>query len=107
MSTINSIDIPGNGAIMKADGNIPSALIRLSQYGEDDLVGKPELCRIFGCSGRTLQRMAERFELPPPMSLAGRKFWIIGNIRAWISESARRREAEAMREARRLKIFDL
>ena len=80
-------------------------MVTLGRYADGDTITKRELCRSFGCSERTLQRMVERFEIPPPTTLAGRKVWIAGKVRAWIVEAANRKEAEAMREARRLKVF--
>ncbi len=81
------------------------ATIGLHGFADGDLITKHELGRCLGCSGRTIQRMVERFELPPPMALAGRKVWLAGKIRAWLAAAAERREAEALKEARRLKIF--
>ena len=80
-------------------------VINLGKYADHDLVTKQELCRVFACSGRTLQRMVERYEIPPPTSLAGRKIWLVGKVKAWIAEAADRREEKAIKEARRLKVF--
>jgi predicted DNA-binding transcriptional regulator AlpA len=49
--------------------------------------------------------MVDRFELPPPVDLGVRKVWIVGKIRAWFADAAERREAEAVKEARRLRVF--
>jgi predicted DNA-binding transcriptional regulator AlpA len=84
---------------------VASATISLRGFADGDLITKRELGKCLGCSGRTIQRMVERFELPPPMGLAGRKVWLAGKIRAWLTAAAERREAEALQEARRLKIF--
>ena len=83
----------------------PVTLMDLSRFADGDLITKRELCRSFGCSERTLQRMVERYEIPPPTSLAGRKVWLVGKVKAWIADAADRREAEAIKEARRLKVF--
>jgi predicted DNA-binding transcriptional regulator AlpA len=83
----------------------PATLMNLGRYADGDLITKRELCRAFGCSERTLQRMVERFEIPPPMTLAGRKVWIVGKIRAWLVAAAERREAEALKDAWRLNVF--
>jgi predicted DNA-binding transcriptional regulator AlpA len=80
--------------------------ISLSRFADGDLITKQELGKCLGCSDRTLQRMVERFEIPPPMTLGGRKIWIIGKVRAWFADAAERREAEALKEARRLRVFD-
>jgi len=83
-----------------------SATIDLGAFTDSDLITKRELSKCLDCSERTLQRMVERFELPPPMSLGSRKVWIVGKIRAWFTNAAERREAEAVREARRLRVFE-
>ncbi len=80
--------------------------ISLGRFADGDLITKQELAQCLGCSDRTLQRMVERFEIPPPMTLGGRKVWIIGKVRAWFTDAAERREAEALKEARRLRVFD-
>ncbi len=82
------------------------ATISLGGFADGDLITKRELCRCLDCSERTLQRMVERFEIPPPMTLGGRKVWIVGKVRAWFADAAERREAEAVKEARRLHVFD-
>ena len=81
--------------------------ISLGRFADGDLITKQELGKCLGCSDRTLQRMVERFEIPPPMTLGGRKVWIMGKVRAWFTDAAERREAEALKEARRLKVFDI
>lgn len=80
--------------------------INLGGFADGDLITKRELGKCLACSERTLQRMVERFELPPPMPLAGRKVWVVGKLRAWFADAAERREAEALKEARRLRIFE-
>ena len=62
---------------------------------DGDMVGKRELCRSFGCSERTIQRMVKRFEIPPPIVLAARKYWNVGRMRLWLSDRANRAEADA------------
>jgi predicted DNA-binding transcriptional regulator AlpA len=84
----------------------PATTMNLGRYADSDLITKRELCRAFAWSERTLQRMVERFELPPPMSLAGRKVWIVGKVKAWLADAAERRETEALKEARRLRVFE-
>ena len=83
----------------------PSATISLGGFADDDLITKQELCQYLGCSERTVQRMVDRFELPPPVDLGVRKVWIVGKIRAWFADAAERREAEAVKEAWRLRVF--
>ncbi len=69
-----------------------SASINLGGSAESDMITKPELCKCLNYSERTLQRMVERFELPPAMTLCGRKVWIVGKIRAWFADATERRD---------------
>lgn len=98
-------------APVEADGETaavprPSMLISLGRYGNDDYLTKKELCAVFSCGPRTLQRMVDRFEIPPPVWFAGRNTWIVGNLRAWIAEAAKRKEAGALRVAKKMRVFD-
>ena len=52
-----------------------------------------------------MQRMVERFEIPPPIWLAGRRVWIVGNLREWIAKNVERSEAEAKEFARKMRVF--
>lgn len=83
----------------------PSTLISLGAYNDADMLTKKEMCSVLRCSPRTLQRMMERFEVPPPIWLGGRKVWIVGNVRTWIDDIAKRHEKEAARVARKMRIF--
>ena len=75
----------------------PEIVMSLVRYNEGDYITKVGLAEAFGCTERTLQRMVERLEIPPPMLLAGRKVWIVGKLRAWIRTAAERQEEEALR----------
>jgi len=81
-------------------------LFNLRGYTDDDFLTKRELCAIFKCAPRTMQRMVERFEIPPPIWLAGRKTWIVGQIRAWIADAANKNVREAAEVARKMHVFD-
>ena len=84
----------------------PAATISLGGFADGDMITNQELGECLNCSDRTLQRMVERFEIPPPMTLGGRKVWIVGKIRAWFAYAAERKETEALKEARRLRVFE-
>lgn len=86
-------------------GTRPSTLISLGKYNDADILTKKELCAVFRCGARTLQRMVDRYEVPPPIWLGGRKVWIVGNLRAWLDEIAKRHEKEAAKVARKMRIF--
>ncbi len=79
----------------------------LAEYVDGDYITKAGLAAAFACSGRTIQRMVERLEIPPPMTLAGRKVWIVGKLRAWIAASAQRQEVEALKAMGPLRAFEV
>ena len=99
------LDNSGNPANMK-EVITPEIAMSLGKYQDGDFITKVGLAEVFGCTERTLQRMVERLDIPPPMLLAGRKVWIVGKLRAWIAHTAERQEAEALKAAGRLRIFD-
>ena len=84
----------------------PEIVMSLEKYNDGDYITKIGLAEAFGCSERTLQRMVERLELPPPMLLAGKKVWIVGKLRAWIRTAAERQEEEALRGIGLFRAFD-
>lgn len=101
------MNISNNTVVTSYDAKTASpATISLGGFADDDLITKPELCKCLNCSERTLQRMVERFEIPPGVELGSRKVWIVGKIRAWFANAAERRETEALKEARRLRVFE-
>ena len=44
--------------------------------------------------------------IPPPKWLAGRRVWIVGNLREWIAKNVERSEAEAKEFARKIRVFN-
>lgn len=96
------------GAVPKRKENAsPEIVMSLSRYDDGDYITKAGLAAAFGCTGRTIQRMIERLDIPPPVFLAGRKVWIVGKLRAWISSSAQRQEEEALKAMGPLRAFDV
>lgn len=80
-------------------------VISLDRFSDGDYITKAGMAEVFECSDRTIQRMVDRFEIPPPSTVAGRKVWRAGKVKAWLAQADDRAEAEALREVRRLKIF--
>lgn len=85
---------------MEFDEN--AACFRLGEYRDDDLLTKVGMGQVFKCSFRTLQRMVERFEIPPATPFAGRSVWIVGRLKAWVANVAEAREAEALKQAKKM-----
>ncbi|MDR0363149.1 MAG: AlpA family transcriptional regulator, partial [Planctomycetota bacterium] len=77
------------------------AVYNIGKFHDDDCLTREGMRAVFQCSERTLFRMVERFEIPPPMPLGGRSVWQIGRLKAWIVSIAQHKEAEALKEAKR------
>lgn len=109
MEMDSEIDFEGGHDMLacadEEEGEATASVLSLSGYGDNDYLTKTGMCRVFKCANRTVQRMVERYEIPPPTPLAGRHVWIVGRLREWISVVAEHREAEAMKEARRMNAF--
>lgn len=80
-------------------------VIQLDRFSDGDYITKAGMTQVFDCSERTIQRMVERFEIPPPSTVAGRKVWRVGKLKAWLAQADDRTEAEAIREAKRLRVL--
>jgi hypothetical protein len=89
----------------KYDAENDPVIIRLGEYHADDLLTKHGMTVIFNCNLRTVQRMVDRYELPPAVQFAGRSFWIVGRLKTWMANVAELREAEALKQAKRLNVF--
>jgi len=77
-------------------------IVALAKLPERAVVDEAALARALGVSKRTLRRMVARFEMPPPVRLAGRSTWIVGRVLAWFEARAERAARDAERMARRL-----
>lgn len=104
-ASMNEIDSP-TPASSNYDAIGTSSVISLDRFADNDYITKAGMAQIFKCSERTIQRMVERFELPPPTTMAGRKVWRAGKVKAWFANADDRIEAEALKEAKRLRVFD-
>lgn len=70
----------------------------LAEMPERTLLDENALAKALGVTKRTVRRMVARFELPPPVSFAGRSTWQSGRVLAWFEVRAER----AARDARRI-----
>jgi predicted DNA-binding transcriptional regulator AlpA len=80
-----------------------SPQIPFHAYPDDAMLRRSELARTFSCGERTVQRMVQRHELPPPVRIASKSVWVVGALKAWFREDADRRAREAAEEANRLR----
>lgn len=95
----------GVGEMENAGMEMDAPVFWLAQYADNDILTREGMCQVFKCAPRTVFRMVDRFEIPPPTPLAGRSVWVVGRLKAWIAAVAQGKEEEALREAKRLKIL--
>lgn len=85
--------------------NVPGIIIRLTELPRDALLDEKAMTRTFAVrSTRTVKRMVNRHELPPPILLASKRYWKAGAVLDWINESIERVEKDARHQAQRLRI---
>lgn len=71
----------------------------------DERVDIWHMAKEFKCSPRTVQRYVQRGQLPPPIRFGRRSLWVVKRVREWIEKRSDAAEAEAEREAQRLKNY--
>jgi predicted DNA-binding transcriptional regulator AlpA len=82
----------------------PGVLIdALARLPERAILDETRLASALGVSGRTVRRMVSRYELPPPISMAGRSVWFAGRVLNHLDAAFERAENEANRNAARLR----
>lgn len=52
------------------------------------IIDREALANIFQVSKRTVRKMVNRGELPKPMRMAGRVYWIVGVLQKFLYEKA-------------------
>ena len=94
-------------SVAKIGGGNASMLFgnTLCGYAPDSFVTKQALCRLFGCTDRTLRRMVARRDLPPPDILNGKNVWRAGLLGAWLADAAERKQAQINADAARLRAM--
>ena len=72
------------------DGEIPAALAQftgvitaLAELPQKALLDESAMAKVFSVTPRTIRRMVQRFELPPPIPFAGRSIWLAGRVLAF------------------------
>jgi len=91
---------PSGGA--KSPNTRGVVLVGLATLPVRAVVDETALAEALGVSKRTLRRMVARFEVPPPVRLAGRSTWIVGRVLTWLDARAERASRDAERMARRM-----
>ena len=94
-------------SVAKIDGGNASMLFgnTLCGYAPDSFITKQALCRLFGCTDRTLRRMVARRALPPPDTLNGKNVWRAEILGAWLADAAERKQAQINADAARIRAL--
>jgi len=88
------------------DTNGPGVLIdSLARLPEKTILDEHRLASLLGVTGRTVRRMVQRHELPPPISFGGRSCWFAGRVLAHLDAQFERAEREAERHAAKLRTL--
>jgi predicted DNA-binding transcriptional regulator AlpA len=86
--------------------NEPARIVtRLAELPGKALLDEQAMADAFGVSKRTVRRMVSRFEIPPPVSLAGKATWVAERVLAHIEGHAERAARKAEQEARRIEAL--
>ena len=77
----------------------------LARLPEMAILDESRLAETLQVTTRTVRRMVARFELPPPVSLAGRSVWMAGRVLRFIENAIERAEQEAAKQSQRIRRF--
>ena len=96
---------PSEGAEPRDASEKESGVIitKLAELPRATLLDEKALAQTVGVTKRTVRRMVGRYELPPPVSFAGRSMWQVGKVLSWFEARAEQLAKEAERSAQRLK----
>ena len=79
------------------------SITRLAELPAQTLLDERAVAEVFAVTARTIRRMVARFELPPPIRMAGRSTWIAGRILEHVNERAKRAALKADQMETRVK----
>jgi len=91
------------GAASDVDGGW--TLTALAELPQRAILDERRLAALLGVTRRTVRRMVQRNELPPPVRLAGRSCWLAGKVLGHIEQAADRAARDAEREAARIRAL--
>lgn len=79
--------------------------ITLASLPRQAIIYQDGLARALGVCVRTIRRMRDRDEIPPPIKIGGRLCWLCGTILDWLEKAAKKSEYANSRKRRR-EIFE-
>lgn len=77
----------------------------LARLPRQALLDEGAMARAFGVNGRTIRRMVNRHELPPPLKRAGRALWFAGRVLDWLEEEAEQLAKDANRLRQKIRGY--
>ncbi|MDP6355696.1 MAG: helix-turn-helix domain-containing protein [Planctomycetota bacterium] len=77
----------------------------LAQLPDKAILDEKHLAGLLKKHPRTIQRMVERGELPPPAGFANHKVWLVSHILSYLENALAKAAQEAEREAARISKF--
>jgi len=78
-------------------------LDELARLPERAMLDEGALAKALHVAPRTLRRMVNRWQLPPPVPLGGRSVWFAGRVLAFIEAGMIRAERDAEKNAKRFR----
>ena len=98
------VDKPRAGKTVSSEAGPPGLIIdALAKLPEKAMLDETALAEMFHVTPRTIRRMVQRFELPPPIRLAGRSIWLAGKVLAHIEAAAAHMAKDAEVRARKIR----
>ncbi|HUS58884.1 MAG TPA: hypothetical protein VM141_09550 [Planctomycetota bacterium] len=88
-----------------AEGKSGIVLDALARLPERTILDEGALAKALHVAPRTLRRMVNRWQLPPPVALGGRRVWFAGRVLAHIEAGAERAAKDAERDAKKFREF--
>jgi predicted DNA-binding transcriptional regulator AlpA len=73
-------------------------ILGLAALPEKAILTEAALAAAIGVTQRTIRRMVQRNEIPPPVPLAGQAVWFSGNVLSHIQSRMERRSRDVIRQ---------
>lgn len=84
----------------------PGLLVdELSRLPDKTIMDESKLASMLKITPRTLRRMVQRAELPPPISLGGRSIWLSDRVLSYLNTAAELAEKEALNQIKRISKY--
>ena len=97
------VNLPTALKVREAVPPLPGRTITaLAKMDDKTMVDESALAAALKLSKRSVRRMVQRNELPPPFRFAGKSTWFTGKVLAHIEARAEREARDAERAARKL-----